>query len=58
MDRFQAMQVFVRVVDSRSFSKAAETLELQRPSVTNMVKNWNRSRISVIPIGSVQLDLL
>jgi LysR family transcriptional regulator for bpeEF and oprC len=39
MDRFQAMQVFVRVVDSGSFSKAAETLDLQRTSVTNMVKN-------------------
>ena len=39
MDKFQAMQVFVRVVDSNSFSKAAEILEIPRTSVSNIVQN-------------------
>jgi LysR family transcriptional regulator for bpeEF and oprC len=39
MDRFQAMQVFVRVVDSSSFSKAADTLDMPRASVTTVIQN-------------------
>lgn len=42
MDRLQAMQVFVRVVDSNSFTKAADTLNLPRPSVTNIIQNLER----------------
>lgn len=38
MDRLQAMQVFIRVVDTNSFTRAAETLNLPRASVTNIVQ--------------------
>lgn len=34
MDLFQSMQVFASVVESGSFSKAADKLEMSRPSVT------------------------
>ncbi|MET3132069.1 LysR family transcriptional regulator for bpeEF and oprC [Oxalobacteraceae bacterium GrIS 1.11] len=34
MDRLKAMQTFVRIVDANSFSKAAETLNLPRASLT------------------------
>src|ERR1700730_4097333 len=39
MDRFQAMQVFVRVVDSNSFSKAADMLDMPRASVSTIIQN-------------------
>lgn len=39
MDRLQAMQVFMRVVETNSFSKAAETLSLAPSSVTSIIKN-------------------
>jgi len=39
MDRLQAMQVFTRVVDTNSFTKAAETLDLPRASVTTIIQN-------------------
>lgn len=39
MDKLQAMTTFVRVVEARSFSKAAETLSMPRSSVTTIVKN-------------------
>ncbi|WP_042267222.1 LysR family transcriptional regulator [Paraburkholderia heleia] len=39
MDKLQAMTTFVRVVEARSFSKAAETLSMPRSSVTTMIKN-------------------
>ncbi|AWV02547.1 putative multidrug efflux transcriptional regulator CeoR [Burkholderia sp. MS455] len=39
MDRLQAMQVFTRVVDTSSFTKAAETLGLPRASVTTIIQN-------------------
>ncbi|BAX60727.1 LysR family transcriptional regulator [Burkholderia cepacia] len=39
MDRLQAMQVFTRVVDTSSFTKAAETLSLPRASVTTIIQN-------------------
>jgi LysR family transcriptional regulator for bpeEF and oprC len=38
MDRLQAMKVFTRVVETNSFSRAAETLELPRASVTVIVQ--------------------
>jgi LysR family transcriptional regulator for bpeEF and oprC len=34
MDRLQAMEVFTRVVETNSFSKAAELLDLPRGSVS------------------------
>lgn len=39
MDRIQAMQVFVRVVETGSFTKAAETLSMAPSSVTTCIKN-------------------
>jgi LysR family transcriptional regulator, regulator for bpeEF and oprC len=39
MDRLQAMEVFTRVVESNSFSKAADLLELPRGSVSNIVRS-------------------
>jgi LysR family transcriptional regulator for bpeEF and oprC len=39
MDKLQAMTVLVRVVEARSFSKAAETLSMPRSSVTTIIQN-------------------
>lgn len=33
------MEVFIRVVDTNSFTKAADTLNLPRASVTNIIQN-------------------
>jgi DNA-binding transcriptional LysR family regulator len=38
MDRFDAMRVFVRVVEAGSFTRAAETLGMNRSSVTQLVQ--------------------
>ena len=38
MDRFDAMQAFVRVVETGSFTKAARTLHMSRTSVTHLVQ--------------------
>lgn len=38
MDRFQEMQVFVRIADRHSFSLAAEDLRIPRATVTNLIK--------------------
>lgn len=38
MDRIHAMKVFTRIVDANSFSRAADTLNLPRASVTNIVQ--------------------
>src|ERR1700731_197484 len=38
MDRFDAMRVFTRVVERRSFTLAAEDLALPRSTVTDAVK--------------------
>ena len=38
MDRLQAMQVFVHVVDSGSFTRAADVLRLPKASVTTLVQ--------------------
>ena len=42
MDRFQAMQVFVRVVDANSFTRAADSLSLPRTTVTTIIQNLER----------------
>ena len=38
MDQIRAMQIFQAVADARSFTQAAERLDLPRPSVTNAVQ--------------------
>lgn len=63
MDRFQAMRVFARVVDTHSFTRAAETLDMPRGSVTMTIQHleaylgvrlMNRStrRLSLTPDGA------
>lgn len=42
MDRVQAMQVFLRVVESRSFVRAAENLGLPASSVTGIIKRLEK----------------
>ncbi|WP_394171172.1 LysR family transcriptional regulator [Saccharospirillum alexandrii] len=38
MDRFNAMQAFIRVVETGSFTKAADTLHMNKTSVTQLVQ--------------------
>ena len=38
MDRFQEMRIFTRIVERRSFTQAAEDLQLPRATVTNAIK--------------------
>ncbi|MDY7577396.1 LysR family transcriptional regulator [Herbaspirillum sp. RTI4] len=67
MDKFQAMQVFTRVVDANSFTRAAESLGLPRTTVTNMLQNLesllhvrllNRTtrRLSLTPDGAAYYE--
>ena len=42
MDRFQAMQVFARVVEANSFTRAADALVLPRTTVTTIIQNLER----------------
>ncbi|MFY3136294.1 LysR family transcriptional regulator [Achromobacter xylosoxidans] len=42
MDRFQEMQVFVRIAERRSFAKAAEDLRIPRATVTNLIKRMEK----------------
>lgn len=49
MDRFDAMLAFVRVVDTGSFTKAAETLHLGRATVTQLVQQLEaRLRVKLL----------
>ncbi|MGG1947840.1 LysR family transcriptional regulator [Trinickia sp. NRRL B-1857] len=67
MDRIQAMEVFTRVVDANSFTRAAETLGMPRASVTTIIQNleaflgvrlMNRTtrRLSLTPDGTAYYD--
>lgn len=67
MDRFQAMQVFTRVVEANSFSMAADNLGLPRTTVTTTIQNLekrlqvrllNRTtrRLSLTPDGAAYYD--
>jgi len=67
MDRFQAMQVFIGVVDANSFSRAADNLELPRATVTTIIQNLeshlqvrllNRTtrRLSLTPDGAAYYE--
>jgi LysR family transcriptional regulator, regulator for bpeEF and oprC len=67
MDKLQAMQVFTRVVDSNSFSGAADALQMTRSSVTTIIQNLeaylkvrllNRTtrRISLTPEGAAYYE--
>lgn len=63
MDRFQAMQVFTRVVEADSFTLAADSLGMPRSTVTTIVQKLERSlgvrllnrttrRLSLTPDGA------
>jgi DNA-binding transcriptional LysR family regulator len=67
MDKFDAMRAFVRVVESGNFTKAAETLNVQKPTVTRLVqlleddlttKLLNRTTrgVTVTPDGAAYYD--
>jgi LysR family transcriptional regulator for bpeEF and oprC len=42
MDKVKAMQTFVRIVEANSFTKAAESLNLPRASLTSTLQNLER----------------
>lgn len=49
MDRFDAMQAFARVVETGSFTKAADTLHMSRTSVTQLVQQLEaRLRVKLL----------
>ena len=49
MDRFDAMQAFVRVVEAGSFTKAAQTLHMSKTSVTQLVQQLEtRLRVTLL----------
>jgi DNA-binding transcriptional LysR family regulator len=49
MDRFDAMQAFARVVEARSFTKAADTLHMSKTSVTQLVQQLEaRLRVKLL----------
>lgn len=49
MDRFDALQAFARVVEARSFTKAAQTLHLSRTTVTQLVQQLeSRLRVKLL----------
>lgn len=49
MDRFDAMQAFARVVETRSFTKAADTLHMSRTTVTQLVQQLEaRLRVKLL----------
>lgn len=67
MDRFDAMQAFVRVVEAGSFTKAAQTLNLSRTTVTQLVQqlearlrvkllNRTTRKVNVTEDGAVYYD--
>ncbi|MFZ2269409.1 MAG: LysR family transcriptional regulator [Azonexus sp.] len=49
MDRFDALQAFVRVVEAGSFTKAAQTLHMSRTTVTQLVQQLEaRLRVKLL----------
>ena len=49
MDRFDAMQAFARVVETGSFTKAADTLHMSKTSVTQLVQQLEaRMRVRLL----------
>jgi LysR family transcriptional regulator for bpeEF and oprC len=67
MDRLQAMQVFVRVVETGGFTRAADVMSMPKATVTTLVQNLethlgakllNRTtrRVSVTPDGAAYYE--
>ena len=38
MDKFSAMQAFIRVVEAGTFTKAADSMALPKPRVTRLIQ--------------------
>lgn len=58
MDRFDAMQAFVRVVETGSFTKAAQTLHLSRTTVTQLVQHLEaRLRVRLLNRTTRQVNV-
>ena len=58
MDRFDAMQAFVRVVEAGSFTKAADTLHMSKTSVTQLVQQLEaRLRVKLLNRTTRQVRL-
>ena len=67
MDKLAAMQAFVRVVEAGTFTKAADTLSLPKPTVTRLVQSLESQletqllqrttrRVTVTPDGAAYYD--
>ncbi|HSI61106.1 MAG TPA: LysR family transcriptional regulator [Ideonella sp.] len=67
MDKFSAMQAFVRVVEAGNFTKAADTLDMPKPTVTRLIQtleahlrtrllNRTTRRVTVTPDGAAYYD--
>jgi DNA-binding transcriptional LysR family regulator len=58
MDRFDAMRAFVRVVEAGSFTKAAQTLAMNRATVTQLVQQLEaRLRIKLLNRTTRQVNV-
>jgi len=54
MDRFQEMQVFIRIAERGSFTRAADDLQIPRATVTNLMKRMEErlgTRLLEFPPG-------
>ncbi len=67
MDKFTAMQAFVRVVEAGNFTKAADTLAVPKPTVTRLIQtleahletkllNRTTRRVTVTPDGAAYYE--
>jgi LysR family transcriptional regulator for bpeEF and oprC len=67
MDKFAAMQAFVRVVEAGTFTKAADSLDLPKPTVTRLIQmlethlqtkllNRTTRRVTVTADGAAAYD--
>ncbi|MBW8723463.1 MAG: LysR family transcriptional regulator, partial [Polaromonas sp.] len=43
MDKFSAMQAFVRVVEAGTFTKAADSMGMPKPTVTRLIQTLEQS---------------
>ncbi|MFR0692997.1 LysR substrate-binding domain-containing protein [Enterobacterales bacterium AE_CKDN230030158-1A_HGKHYDSX7] len=58
MDRFDAMQAFARVVETGSFTRAADTLHMSRTSVTQLIQQLEaRLRVRLLNRTTRKLNL-
>ncbi len=43
MDKFSAMQAFVRVVEAGTFTKAADSMAMPKPTVTRLIQTLEKT---------------